>query len=140
MGGTESKLDRDIVAMTRRELHEKISETFEPKPSRYDPRSRVWLGDGSVICPFVSRDYDTDEAANAMLRDSMRRELIVVIVAGDPRSNKVAVLWRPHVATPFDPQDFVIRHPAYMFDAEYVVASNVLLAIVDAYSKWKKIT
>src|SRR5688572_21785285 len=101
----------------RRKLHELISETFEPKPNSHDLRFRspVWkLSIGHVWQPV---DFDTDEAANAMLLEAMPFPRLVKDENG---------VWG--------------CRPDYRYcDGLWPFHSDRKTAIVNAYCKWKGI-
>lgn len=113
----------------RRELHERIAETFEPKPILTDAQkesvntwtfaeseTRAWVIDGrGGVFDWQALDPDTNEFANALLLEAM--PMIRLTRDGD--------YWEAEADWRF-------------FHTE-VVGVNRKTVIVDAYAKWKQL-
>lgn len=109
----------------RRKLHELISETLEPKPTAdfeeskcYSPKF-FWTRENmySDVRPWISNyNYDTDEAASAMLLEAMPPWT---------KLEKHYDYWR-------------IDWP-HGLDNHHEEHADRKIAIVDAYAKWKGI-
>lgn len=134
----------------RRELHERISETFEPKASLPDPQQ--WdcgplsrhspYGAWKIILvggrPFTEPpkhaweqlDYDTDESANARLLEAMPDVELIHSANGK--------LWR--VITNWRTASYRTTLPINGEDCHVVDGADRKLAIVDAFCRWKNLT